>query len=139
MEVYSLGNKPWQPCHVVRLNNTTVMLDCALDHSVLLHCLPLPLVYSPRLSSLPHWTPSQCQADTSIGDVAKLFRENVGHIFVDSTPLVRLPETRLVDYSSIDVLLISNCFSMLALPFLTEKLGFHGKIYATEPTVHFGR
>ena len=115
------------------------MLDCALDHSVLLHCLPLPLVYSPRLSSLPQWTPSQCQVDTPLGNVAKLFRENVGHIFVDSTPLVRLPETRLVDYSSVDVLLISNCFSMLALPFLTEKLGFHGKIYATEPTVHFGR
>ena len=92
----------------------------------------------------------------------KQFRENVGHIFVDSTPLVRLPEvtdraarmlmchptcpfpyssfslfnspsssppphlsflqTRLVDYSSIDVFLISNCFSMLALPFLTEVM-----------------
>ncbi len=79
-------------------------------------------------------------------------------------------QTGLVDFSTVDVLLISNCFSMLSLPFLTEvtygntfhpsflkftskiamklnlvvyfyfqKLGFKGRIYATEPTMHFGR
>lgn len=42
---FSLGNKPWQPCYVVKLKDTTIMLDCALDMSVLLHFLPLPLVY----------------------------------------------------------------------------------------------
>ena len=42
---FSLGNKPWQPCYVVRLEGITVMLDVSLDLSVLLHFLPLPLVY----------------------------------------------------------------------------------------------
>lgn len=42
---FSLGNKPWQPCYVVRLEGITVMMDCALDLSVLLNFLPLPLVY----------------------------------------------------------------------------------------------
>lgn len=42
---FSLGNKPWQPCYVVRLKDTTIMLDCALDMSVLLNFLPIPLVY----------------------------------------------------------------------------------------------
>lgn len=73
---FSLGNKPWQPCYVVRLEGITVMLDAALDLSVLLNFLPLPLVYryarpavptshaslclfphSPKLSSLPCWKP----------------------------------------------------------------------------------
>lgn len=42
---FSLGNKPWQPCYVARLEGITVMMDCALDLSVLLNFLPLPLVY----------------------------------------------------------------------------------------------
>ena len=42
---FCLGHKPWLPCYVVRLQGTTVMLDCALDLSTLLNFLPLPLVY----------------------------------------------------------------------------------------------
>lgn len=42
---FSLGNKPWQPCYVARMDGITVMMDCALDLSVLLNFLPLPLVY----------------------------------------------------------------------------------------------
>ena len=86
-----------------------------------------------------------------------------------------------MDFSTVDVLLVSSCFSMLALPFITavsppslelappcllvhtrreeglarkihsylvctdsrhfisQKLGFAGRTYATEPTMHFGR
>ncbi|CAI8036306.1 Integrator complex subunit 9 [Geodia barretti] len=65
------------------------------------------------------------------------FRENVGHVFIESLPLFRLPETGLVDLSTVDALLLSNCFSALALPFLIEKYGFSGKIFATKPTVTF--
>ncbi|CAI8036313.1 Integrator complex subunit 9 [Geodia barretti] len=138
MEVFCLGNKPWQPCYVMRMNHTTIMLDCSLDLPVLLNFLPLPLVYSPKLSGLPRW---QCK-DPSIAvdlpeDIARLFRENVGHVFIESLPLFRLPETGLVDLSTVDALLLSNCFSALALPFLIEKYGFSGKIFATKPTVTF--
>lgn len=42
---FCLGNKPWQPCYVMRMNRTTIMLDCSLDLPVLLNFLPLPLVY----------------------------------------------------------------------------------------------
>ncbi len=57
---YCLGNEAWQPCYVVRLNHTTVMLDCSLDLSVLLNFLPLPLVYRWVLLGAPlcrTWTP----------------------------------------------------------------------------------
>jgi len=40
---FCLGHKPWLPCYVVRLQGTTVMLDCALDLSTLLNFLPLVL------------------------------------------------------------------------------------------------
>ena len=89
---FCLGNKPWQPCYVMRMNHTTIMLDCSLDLPVLLNFLPLPLVYrsililpchvrlvvmyicnSPKLSGLPRW---QCK-DPSIAvdlpeDIARL-------------------------------------------------------------------
>ena len=42
---YCLGNQAWQPCYVLKLGNTTIMLDCSLDLTVLLNFLPLPLVY----------------------------------------------------------------------------------------------
>ena len=42
---FCLGNQPWQPCYVMRINSTTIMLDCSLDLPVLLNFLPLPLVY----------------------------------------------------------------------------------------------
>ena len=52
---------------------------------------------------------------------------------------VRAPDFDVVDVSQVDVLLISNAFNMLALPFLTEYTDFRGIIYATEPTVQIGR
>lgn len=37
---------------------------------------------------------------------------------------IRLPALHAVDVASLDVLLLSNHHSMLALPFVTEQLGF---------------
>ena len=34
-------------------------------------------------------------------------------------------QSRLVDFSTVDVLLVSNCFSMLALPTITEVQTSH--------------
>jgi integrator complex subunit 9 len=49
------------------------------------------------------------------------------------------PEFEFLDLATIDVVLISNFYNILALPFITEHIGFKGKIYATEPTVQMGR
>ncbi|KAI9490800.1 beta-lactamase-like protein [Zychaea mexicana] len=45
----------------------------------------------------------------------------------------------LVDLNQIDVVLVANSEMMLGLPFLTEYLGYKGKIIATEPTIEFAR
>lgn len=66
-------------------------------------------------------------------------RECSGRVFVDSTPEFGVPASNVVDFSQVDVILISNYLCMLALPFVTENTGFRGVVYATEPTLQIGR
>ena len=44
-----------------------------------------------------------------------------------------------VDLSTIDVILISNYYNILALPFVTEYGSFRGRVYATDPTINIGK
>uniref|UniRef100_A0A915KW76 Beta-Casp domain-containing protein n=1 Tax=Romanomermis culicivorax TaxID=13658 RepID=A0A915KW76_ROMCU len=44
-----------------------------------------------------------------------------------------------VNLDEIDVILISNHKSLLALPYITENMHFKGAVYATDPTLQFGR
>ncbi|KAF9896913.1 Integrator complex subunit 9 [Lobosporangium transversale] len=53
--------------------------------------------------------------------------------------MFKLPDFSGVDFKSIDVVLISNYNHILALPYLTEFTDFQGRIFATEPTIEFGR
>ncbi|CAG8520291.1 10902_t:CDS:10 [Paraglomus brasilianum] len=53
--------------------------------------------------------------------------------------LVQTPDFSSVDWKAVDFILISSYRHMLALPFVTEYTEFMGKIYATEPTIEFGR
>ncbi|XP_045142500.1 integrator complex subunit 9 isoform X3 [Echinops telfairi] len=110
------------------------MLDCGLDMTSTLNFLPLPLVQSPRLSNLPGWSLKDGNAFLD-----KELKECSGHVFVDSVPEFCLPETELIDLSTVDVILISNYHCMMALPYITEHTGFSGTVYATEPTVQIGR
>ncbi|KAG6972683.1 hypothetical protein JG687_00001333 [Phytophthora cactorum] len=52
---------------------------------------------------------------------------------------LQLPALSSVDVGALDVVLLSNHQTLLALPLLTEILGFKGKIYATQLTLDFGR
>lgn len=61
------------------------------------------------------------------------------YVLVDSTPLFGVPHESSIDISEIDVILVSNSSSILALPFFTEHPDFNGNVYATEPTVNIGR
>ncbi|XP_077990800.1 integrator complex subunit 9-like [Glandiceps talaboti] len=135
MKLYSLSAHPNAPCLVLTFKNCTVMLDCALDMSSLMHYLPLPVVHSERLSKLPIWK-SQEDKEAIVG---KELKDCGGHVFVDSSLEFCIPETGVLDLSTVDVILLSNYHTMLALPFITEYTGFSGTIYATEPTLQTGR
>lgn len=113
------------------------MLDCGLTAQTVLNFLPLPLVQSSRLQSLPNWTPARGEHDTP--QIDGELKECCGRVFIDSAPEFHPPMDKIVDFSEIDVILISNCMNMLALPYITEGTGFTGTVYATEPTLQIGR
>ncbi|XP_063711173.1 integrator complex subunit 9-like isoform X3 [Symsagittifera roscoffensis] len=127
MKVTSLSGLINSPCYILELEQLTVMLDCALDFSPLYHFLPLPLVHSEQLANLPS---SEVSADIKIVD---------DYPFIDGDPEFGMAETNLIPFSSIDVILISNCRSLLSLPYITEMLGFQGLVFATDPTINYGR
>lgn len=135
MKLFCLSSNPNKPCSVLKFKNTLIMFDCGLDATSVLGFLPLPLVLSTRLSNLPLWTPREAGDAQLEGE----FKEANGRVFVDSAPEFCLPETGLVDFADIDVILISNYQSMLALPYITERTGFKGTVYMTEPTLLIGR
>ncbi|XP_072042654.1 integrator complex subunit 9-like [Amphiura filiformis] len=136
MKLYCLSENPNAPCLLLTFKGTSIMLDCALDLSPLMHFLPLTLVPSARLSKLATWKSSDNVASKAL---SQDLRECGGQVFVDSEPEVCVPEIGIVDMSTVDVILISNHHNMLALPFITEYSGFKGTIYATEPTLQIGR
>ena len=60
-------------------------------------------------------------------------------VYINSRVKYNVPELQMVDFSTIDVILLSNFYNLWALPYITEYTGFKGKIYATEPTIQLGR
>lgn len=129
-----LSGHPTLPCNILKFKSTTIMLDCGLDMTSALNFLPLPLVHSTRLAKLPGWVSKDGNTQ-----LEKELKECSGRVFVDSVPEFCLPETQLIDLSTVDVILISNYHCMMALPYITEHTGFTGTVYATEPTVQIGR
>lgn len=134
MKLYCLSGHPTLPCNILKFKSTTIMLDCGLDMTSALNFLPLPLVHSTRLAKLPGWVSKDGNTQ-----LEKELKECSGRVFVDSVPEFCLPETQLIDLSTVDVILISNYHCMMALPYITEHTGFTGTVYATEPTVQIGR
>ncbi|VEN60673.1 unnamed protein product [Callosobruchus maculatus] len=135
MKLYCLSNDPNKPCHILTFREITMMLDCGLSMQSLLNFLPLSFVPSNKLSNMANWMPS----DTTDPDLEGELKENGDRVFVDSPPEFCPPLDKLIDFSQVDVILISNYLCMMALPFITEGTDFKGRVYATEPTLQIGR
>lgn len=133
MRLYCLSDNPNKPCSVLQFKNVKLMLDCGLDLSSLLHYLPIPLVPNQKIENLPAYH-MRDNAEQGEGEL----RDANGRVVVDSTPEFVGPQDDMVDLREIDAILISNYTCMLALPYITEHLGFRGVVYATEPTKLFG-
>lgn len=58
---------------------------------------------------------------------------------MDSTPEFSPPDFTQINLRYVDVILISNYRTMLALPYVTERSDFAGVVYATEPSIILGR
>ncbi|CAG9580839.1 unnamed protein product [Danaus chrysippus] len=135
MKLYCLSSDAAKPCFVLSFKELLIMLDCGLSAHSVLNFLPLPPVPSTRLASLPNYTPPHVNDPLLEGEL----KECCGRVFVDSVPEFCPPLDKVVDFSQLDVILISNYTCMMALPFITEDTGFKGQVYATEPTLQIGR
>src|SRR5687768_17597195 len=58
---------------------------------------------------------------------------------VDANPLFGVPVENAIDISEIDVILVSNSASIMAIPYFTDNPDFNGTIYATEPAMTIGK
>lgn len=135
MKLYCLSGDPAKPCYVISFKELLIMLDCGLTAQSVLNFLPLPLVQSSKLANFVNWIPSRDHDPQMDGEL----KECCGRIFIDSAPEFCPPVDKVIDFSEIDVILISNYLNMLALPYITEGTGFNGTVYATEPTLQIGR
>ncbi|KAG5681645.1 hypothetical protein PVAND_011060 [Polypedilum vanderplanki] len=135
MKFYCLSNDPVHACYVVTFKELTIMLDCGLVMETVLDFLPLPLVQSSKFSSCPNWNHPRINESQLDGELKKAG----SHVFIDSSPEFQPPLEKIIDFSEIDVILISNYMNMLGLPYITEKTNFKGVVYATEPTLQIAR
>nr|XP_002123221.1 integrator complex subunit 9 isoform X1 [Ciona intestinalis] len=136
MKLYNLSANDTSPCVVLKFKSCTIMMDCSLDLTSLKHFLPMTITDQPRLMNLPKW-----HLKDESGNLVQMqeLKECAGKVFVDADLEFNLPETDLLDISTIDVILVSNSNTMMALPYITEYFGFKGTVYATEPTIQIGR
>uniref|UniRef100_A0A1Q3F5E0 Putative cleavage and polyadenylation specificity factor cpsf subunit n=1 Tax=Culex tarsalis TaxID=7177 RepID=A0A1Q3F5E0_CULTA len=135
MKLYTLSGDPAKPCYVLSFKDLLIMLDCGLSVSSVLNFLPLPLVQSARFHSMPNWNCRDPDIQLDDGEI----KECCGCAFINSAPEFVPPLDKIINFSEIDVILISNYTNMMALPFITEGTGFSGTVYATEPTLQIGR
>lgn len=132
MRFTSLSDNPNSPCSVLQFKQATIMLDCGLDLSPLQHYLPIPPVMQARVNTLPTYSGGELNLESEL-------RDQNGRILIDSEPEFLAPHQEFFNWADIDAILVSNYTCMLALPYITEKTGFRGKVYATEPSVLLGR
>ena len=140
------------------------MLDCSLDQTTSMSFLPLPVIHSPHFATLPPFHCSKASQDPQLENELK---DCGTQTFVDGVPEFRIPDvspffsfvcfclffliyffvllislqlsTFEHNLKEIDVILISSYRTMLALPFITERTGFSGLIFATAPSIKFGQ
>ncbi|XP_066923310.1 integrator complex subunit 9 homolog [Clytia hemisphaerica] len=136
MKLFSLNKKSSiAPCMILKLKDLTIMLDTKLDLTPILDYLPVGVVE--RKQNLKHWLPN-AEIKRLLGTEANIY-EIGGRVFLDSLPEAAIPEKGMVDFASIDVILVTSYNNILALPYITEYSGFNGKVLATEPTLQIGK
>ncbi|KAI1732877.1 integrator complex subunit 9 [Ditylenchus destructor] len=132
---------PNRPSLLLRFaDKITILLDCAFDIGSISAFLPYSIVKRYIVfSTKPVWMKDDRPLDKKFVSVAQNLKMIGDRLFVDSVPEFQVVSLGNVDPSLIDVILVSNWMSLMALPFITEKSNFRGTIYSTEPTVQFGR
>lgn len=108
--------------YLIKFKNTVILIDYGLEtESFLNHC---PFSTEINQSKKRKYEKEQITVENSF--------IKTNNIKLDC------PSFDLFDISSVDIILISNHFNILGLPYITEDKRFKGKILATEPTISIG-
>uniref|UniRef100_A0A914HXU0 Beta-Casp domain-containing protein n=1 Tax=Globodera rostochiensis TaxID=31243 RepID=A0A914HXU0_GLORO len=119
IELKSVSWTATRSCILVKFPNLQILLDCAV-------------VRSNRMS----WQKKVHPYGKGVIPILKQMQELV---YAELLPEVRTVQSRDLDLSDVDAILVSNTVSLVALPFYTEGTGFKGTVYATDPTVQLGK
>ncbi|KAL7076102.1 hypothetical protein ACQ4LE_004776 [Meloidogyne hapla] len=105
---------------------------CIVGMDSLTSFLPCPVVRSNRIS----WQKKVHPYGKGCIPILKQINDLV---YAELIPEMRTVKFQDIDPSLLDVILISNSSSFIALPFITEGTGFNGVVYATEPIVQLSK
>ncbi|CAD5220466.1 unnamed protein product [Bursaphelenchus okinawaensis] len=130
MQLTNLSYLPNRPSLHIQFPNASVLLDAACNFDVVSNFMPVRLV-SNQKSQLNHASDPK---DPNLAGLKKIG----GELLIDAVPEVQPMKLQNIDFTKIDVVLISSWMSLLALPYITEETGFTGVVYATEPTKELG-
>lgn len=143
MEIRCIDHDGSRPStFIVEIADNVILFNCPLDIAA------LSLLQG--IQQHPKRTTDQDEAEEEfdhLGSIlAKYGPHDIGKLtapaasaYGDAGYAFRTANFSLVDVNSIDVVIIANSEMMLGLPYLTEYLGYKGRILATEPTIEFAR
>ncbi|PAA60261.1 hypothetical protein BOX15_Mlig001145g1, partial [Macrostomum lignano] len=143
MLIKNLSPNPANPVYLVEFCSTRLLLDCPLDFGPLLRCCPRhPLL----VGEASHQPAAEVEGKAWPGDSARPdglpFKTVEGVELLDAPPCVSMPFSTKhcpVVWSTVDAVLISSHHAILGVPYLTGCTDFAGRIFATEPSIEFGR
>ncbi|KAF2073750.1 hypothetical protein CYY_004952 [Polysphondylium violaceum] len=145
MKLSALGQSPQSPCYLLEYKNTKIILDCGMDLSFLSQFLPPKENNNDSDNNNNENDENNNSNNNNVKkDQQQKCIKNINNsYFIDtgngsmkySTPMFEM----VIDFSTIDAILISNYTNIFSLPFITEHTNFKGKIYATEPTTQIGK
>ncbi|CAF0955301.1 unnamed protein product [Adineta steineri] len=141
MRLYCLSDDPNLPCFILTVNGRSILLDFPLPTDHLLDYLPVP---SPgclnHFSLLPKYTLLSHNKENNLPQQIDELRISHNQIYVYSPIEFYTLDSNQYDFSLIDIILISNYETFLALPYLYKKYkNLNAQIYLTEPTYRFGQ
>ncbi|GAM20097.1 hypothetical protein SAMD00019534_032720 [Acytostelium subglobosum LB1] len=144
MKLSSLGLTPSSSCYLLHFKNCRILLDCSLECTSLLQFLPVSPVVNCKSTATSTSTASTAStSSTSTTDNSlknsSCFKSINNIVYIDAGIKYHTPQFDLIDFATVDIILLSNYTNLFALPYITEYTSFNGKIYATEPSVQLGK
>ncbi|XP_004365331.2 hypothetical protein CAOG_00460 [Capsaspora owczarzaki ATCC 30864] len=130
MELHCAGMRPSAPCVLLRFGETCVLVDCAFEST---RWLDASASSSPKASVFQSTIPGNNKTtDGLLGRATEATAERLQAAVIPT-------DLFAVDMADVDAILISSPQAMQALPFVTERTAFAGRVYATDATVPFAR